>query len=131
MGELRFARPNGFAYGDRLEQRVREHVDPDTVVYVAGEELVITGPTITNQDRDVLRELVITHDSAPTEPERREHAVRAKLIDAVAVLEDGASSPSSWSSLTAAQRQEAARRTTLAVCKLVRLVLGRLDVPES
>jgi hypothetical protein len=54
-------------------------------------------------------------------------AMFTKLEAALTQVEAGAETPAAWAALTAAQKDEANRRAALAVCKLARLTLGRLE----
>lgn len=54
-------------------------------------------------------------------------SLRQKAEQVIAVLEQRCGTKATWDGLDAAQRQETTRLGLLAVAKIARLVLGRLD----
>lgn len=76
-------------------------------------------------------------DRAAADEQRRESertasvssSLRTVVGDAIAALESTTRTKAVWDALSPAQRQEATRVGLLAVAKLARLVLQRLDSP--
>lgn len=75
-----------------------------------------------------LAELQAAVDAAPTDMSNaNREALHTKANDAIATLENATAAKATWDALTAAQRQEVTRVGLLAVAKIARLALGRLD----
>lgn len=62
-----------------------------------------------------------------TAEETNRTSLRSKADQVITTLENATSTKATWDALTAAQRQEVTRLGLLAVAKIARLVLGRLD----
>lgn len=130
---MRFPRP-AVLHGDNLTKEIAA-AGFDAVkvaVYPEDNEIEVSGRTSAGNeigagDRPALQAIITAHTGQPTEEQQRPTKARQKIEAAIATLENA---DTNWATLTAAQKDAAARLVVRAVAKLGRFLLGRFDVPE-
>jgi hypothetical protein len=113
-------------HGRRLAVEIKAAIGQSAdVIHYAGDNEVGVA-TANDHDRAVVGSIVANHAGA-VEADLRPGRALQKIEGAIGTLEQA---DANWASLTAAQKDAAARLVVRATAKLGRFLLGRFDVPE-